>query len=68
MRSKLLRTYKQCTLQSHVETDASYVEPTVKDAQKFEDEIKKKKDYFLKTATDFNKVNTAATIQKERFL
>ena len=59
---------KQCTLQSHVETDASYVEPTVKDAQKFEEEIKKKKDYFLKTATDFNKVNTAATIQKERFL
>ena len=39
--------------------------PTVKDAVKIKDEIKTEIDDFLKTASEFNKVNAAATRQEK---
>ena len=35
-----------------------YIQPTVHDAQKIEDEIKTEKDDFLKTATEINFLKT----------
>ena len=49
----------------HKKVEAPYLPPTVQDAQTIEDEIKKKNDNFLQTASEFNKIDKAATKQKK---
>ena len=54
-------SFKQLDL---IKTKDEYVELTVQDAETIEKETKKEYNEFLKLATKFNEVNTAATEQK----
>ena len=49
----------------HKKVEAPYLPLTVQDAQTIEDEIKKKNDNFLQTASEFNKIDKAATKEKK---
>ena len=49
----------------HEKVEAPYLPPTAQDAQTIEDEIKKKNYNFLQTASEFNKIDKAATKQKK---
>ena len=49
----------------HKKIEMPYVPPTVQDAQTIEDKIKDEIDDFLQTASEFNKIDAAATRQKK---
>ena len=55
--------FKQLDL---IKAKDEYVEPTVQDAETIEKETKKEDNEFLKLATKFNEVNTAAAEQKKQ--
>ena len=49
----------------HKKIETPYVKPTEQDAQTIENEIKNEIDEFLQTASEFNKIDAAASKQKE---
>ena len=49
----------------HKKVETPYLEPTLQDAATIHDQIKKEIDDFLQLASEFNKVNAAATKQKK---
>ena len=49
----------------HKKVETPYLPPTAQDAQTIADEIKNEIDNFLQTASEFNKIDTAATKQKK---
>ena len=49
----------------HKKIETPYVEPTVEDAATVEDQVNKEIDDFLQLASEFNKVDAAATKQKK---
>ena len=49
----------------HKKIETPYVEPTVEDAATAEDQVNKEIDDFLQLASEFNKVDAAATKQKK---
>ena len=49
----------------HKKIETPYVKPSEQDAQTTENEIIKENDEFLQTASEFNKIDAAATKQKE---
>ena len=65
LKSKLPATYSKMYCRNIKKPDEPYLEPTVDDALKNEDEIKNKNDNFLDTAIDFNKVGISAANQKK---
>ena len=65
LKRKLPATYSKMNCRNIKKPDKPYLEPTIDDALKNEDEIKNKNDNFLDTAIDFNKVGISAANQKK---